>query len=440
MARYSTFHSSTAHNTPPPPVSIDEAAQALRVERRRIYDIINILESVHIVSRKCKNTYRWHGTEALGVVFAKLQREAFEIWGDDARSNGLLKGEPKAGRGGLHGDGEGVPYSARLHRQKVDADATVSSSSSAVVKEKSLGKLSQKFVQLFLVGHNILSLTDASDYILGTSTPSDLARLAEVCDSKNRSKRSAARRRAEDVSKKAARGLKTKIRRLYDIANVLVSIGVIEKVGAQGGQDVARMKSKPSFRWSFHVKPRDMPRLLQKEETAELAAKEVDGSECGGRSSGGIDQGSALVGSGTCTVTTENDGRSTSLREPHLPRVLPSLKTKNNSSILASPACKMGHLTPSTSSSSNIISIETQSPRTGNLVVDDSQSLTDDVNDTVVPASSVVAPSTVQKKVQDPIDVRVAPRDVHDLEAHDNAAKAVTVEESLVSTKEGPDA
>ena len=41
----------------PPALSIDEAANSLGVERRRIYDIINILQAIPVVSLKRKNMY-----------------------------------------------------------------------------------------------------------------------------------------------------------------------------------------------------------------------------------------------------------------------------------------------------------------------------------------------------------------------------------------------
>ena len=58
---------------------IDEVATVLGTERRRVYDIINVLESLNMAARVQKNMYQWMGNLYLEETLGRLKSIALKL-------------------------------------------------------------------------------------------------------------------------------------------------------------------------------------------------------------------------------------------------------------------------------------------------------------------------------------------------------------------------
>eukprot|EP00984_Skeletonema_dohrnii_P007153 scaffold2581_cov84-Skeletonema_dohrnii-CCMP3373.AAC.8 len=206
-------------------INVVEVAHHLGVKRRRIYGIISILESIDIVARVLKHTYRWHGTRDLPKFFAKLQRDAIEEQTKTADPN-----KPKTN----------------------------------VVRTTC-----HKLLQIFLsTGQFDFTLAHAADIITGPAAQAAEEAAQAVAPNPIPTNQLAPLPQPVGVSPLEARhnpgndaatttdgrttvqtAMNTKVsRRMYDIVSVLQALGVLTKYNVGS-------TNKISLKWTFYLKP-----------------------------------------------------------------------------------------------------------------------------------------------------------------------------------------
>ncbi|KAM9266918.1 LOW QUALITY PROTEIN: transcription factor E2F8 [Cariama cristata] len=217
LARYPDYPSTAENNY----ICLDEVAEELNVERRRIYDIVNVLESLHMVSRLAKNRYAWHGRHNLAKTLQALKKVGEENKYTQIQMIKKREYEHEFDFDGERNEEMARSFGSNEHSEMSFVELPGMEFRAASVnsrKDKSLRVMSQKFVMLFLVSTpQIVSLEVAAKILIGED-------------------------QLEDLDKASLKV--TKIRRLYDIANVLSSLQLIKKV-----HDEERGR-KPAFKWT----------------------------------------------------------------------------------------------------------------------------------------------------------------------------------------------
>uniref|UniRef100_A0A4P6D7S8 Putative transcription factor e2f7 panstrongylus lignarius n=1 Tax=Rhodnius prolixus TaxID=13249 RepID=A0A4P6D7S8_RHOPR len=173
-------------------ISLGNLALSLGIEKRRVYDIINVVSSLHMAVKVCKDKYTWYGNQNLTRLLTQLKAYTL-INKFDEQISAVLQNQL-------------TPCESK---ESDSAYIKITRGDRSVFEENRIGILCQKFIMLFLVCND--------DVALNMCTISKLILTGDVQE-------------------------KTGMRRLYDIANVLEALDLIRRYHY-------KVMKKPAFKY-----------------------------------------------------------------------------------------------------------------------------------------------------------------------------------------------
>ncbi|KAJ4850054.1 hypothetical protein Tsubulata_034414 [Turnera subulata] len=168
-----------------------------------------------VLNRRAKNQYSWRGFQAIPKALQGLKEEGFKENPNapDKGTDSAVKDLDDYDENEEDDDSDSNPNTGSQNDNSVPGGTAKSAAGSRFDnrKEKSLGLLTRNFVKLFVCSDSeLISLDEAAKLLLGDGHNASI--------------------------------MKTKVRRIYDIANVLSSLKLIEKTHTADSR-------KPAFRW-----------------------------------------------------------------------------------------------------------------------------------------------------------------------------------------------
>lgn len=207
----------------PTQLMLNDVAEALGVARRRLYDVINVFESINVMQRVGKLTYEFCGYDHLPALLEKLnnEEEAGVPVEDRIRRapavNAANTAAPTTDEPQPEVQTEAPPQPPQPQPQMPSGGGQGNRSTS-----HSLWVLSRRLVRMLLKSHGPIALTAAAAVLVGPAGVTD--------PSEHRSQTQI-----------------TVERRLYDIGSILCSLGLVDRVYIK--------KRQPAFEWVYGWRP-----------------------------------------------------------------------------------------------------------------------------------------------------------------------------------------